>query len=55
LAAVEEIIEKKIAYLKKKKEKLTQEHRDALATAEVRAIVVPERITKPKKEKVGLI
>lgn len=54
LAAVKEVVEKKITYLEKEKEKLTQEYRDTLAAAKVQVIVILERITKPKKEKVGL-
>jgi chromosome segregation ATPase len=55
LATAEEAAEERIADLEKEKAELIQKHRDALAAAEDRAIVVLERITKPEKEKVGLI
>jgi hypothetical protein len=55
LATAEEAAKERIADLEKEKAELIQKHRDALAAAEDRAMVVPERITEPEKEKVGLI
>ncbi|KAH8650306.1 hypothetical protein BGZ60DRAFT_534402 [Tricladium varicosporioides] len=51
LATAEEAAEKRIADLENEKAELIQKHLDVLAAAEDRAMVVPESITEPEKEK----